>query len=355
MTPLSKILKTFLWFFVVSFSITTIILWAIRSTDEHLYGYTPNPDAVAEFLAELDEPLFADAGQEAILQAKQADTFLYRSLNRAYLARYGKEFVVGRQGIGDCVAWAWCHGLHISQSIDWELGKIPDAPLEPCVESVYGGSRVEARNKPEGSGGYRDGSFGAAAARWVKDWGVVYRDKILNHDLVSYDKNRCKRWGNFGNGGEGDEHRLDAVAKNHPATYVALVKTWDECAAALESGFPVVVCSSYGFSSKRDEEGFAIPDGKRSGTWMHAMVLCGIRYKKNGSPRDAALCLNSWGPRWNSGGKWPSDQPDGSFWIEKNTVAGMLSGKDSFAVGSIDGFPFRDLDHGAWTAPPPNE
>ena len=48
-----------------------------------------------------------------------------------------------------------------------------------------------------------------------------------------------------------------------------------------------------------------------------------------------------------------SDQPAGSFWVEKAVADRMLSGGDSFAVGSIDGFGFRELNNGNWFQPPP--
>lgn len=311
------------------------------------FGYTPNPEGVQEFLTELEQPLFAQAGAEAIREAKGVDTFLYRSLSRAHQARYGRPFVVGEQGIGDCVSWGWAHGVWISQAIDWELGKLPEPPLAPATEAVYGGSRVEARNKPEGGGGWSDGSYGGAAARWVRDWGVVYREKVLEHDLTAYSPKRAKDWGNWGAGGKGDGGKLDAEAKKHPAKYVSLVRTWDEAAAAIESGYPVAVCSMQGFASVRDSDGFC----KGSGTWAHCMCFVGVRY----GSRPGLLCLNSWGPSWVGGPRWPDDMPEGSFWVEKAVADRMLSGGDSFAVGSVDGFGFRDLHHGNWFQPPPNK
>lgn len=308
------------------------------------FGYTPNPDGVAEFLKELEEPLFAQAGADAIREAKGVDTFLYRSLYKAHQARYGRQFVVGEQGIGDCVSWGWAHGVWIAQAIDWELGRLPEPPLAPATESIYGGSRVEARNKPEGGGGWSDGSYGGAAARWCRDWGVIYREPIGGVDLTTYSAERAKQWGNWGNGGQGDKGKLDAEAKRHPARYVSLVRTWSEAAAAIESGYPVVVCSMQGFNSLRDQDGFC----KASGTWAHCMCFIAVRYDRPG-----LLCLNSWGPTYVGGKRWPDDQPEGSFWVEKSTADRMLSGGDSFAVGSIDGFGFRDLHHGNWFQPPP--
>jgi hypothetical protein len=324
----------------------------IGDIDAENFGWRPNPAGVREFLAELEQPLFRDAGADAIREARGVDTFLYRALYKAHQARYGTPFVCGRQMIGDCVSWGWMHGVWISQSIDWQTGRLPDPPLQPCTESIYGGSRVEARNKPgDGAspyGGWSDGSYGAAAARFVRDWGVVYREP--GGPLAVYSGDRAKQWGAYGNGGQGDGGKLDLVAKKHPATHVALVRTWDEAASAIESGFAIPVASDQGFASTTDGQGYAAA----SGSWQHEMVFCAVRYKANGSPSDALLCLNSWGPRWISyQGKFPEDQPDGSFWVRRETVERMLGQGDSFAVGSVSGFGFRELDNGAFFMPLP--
>ena len=79
------------------------------------FGYTPNPEGVREFLAELDQPLFRDAGAETIAKAKHVDTFLYRPMYRAHAARYGKPWRCIRQGIGDCVSMGWGeHAVYIA-------------------------------------------------------------------------------------------------------------------------------------------------------------------------------------------------------------------------------------------------
>ena len=325
------------------------------SADDN-YGYRPDPRGVEAFLAELPEPLFRQAGEETIREAKGVDTFLYRSAVKAHQTLYGKPWVVERQGIGDCVSWGWAHGIWIAQAIDWETGRLAQPPPFPSTEAIYGGSRVEARGRSgDGSspvGGYSDGSYGAAAARWVRDWGVVYREQIGGHDLRVYSAQRAKAWGAYGNGGQGDGGKLDTLAKKHPAGHVALVTTWAEAAAAIEAGFPIPVASMQGFASQTDAQGYAAA----SGQWAHQMCFVAVRYQKNGSPSDALLCLNSWGPRWLTyKGKFPLDQPDGSFWVSRPTVESMLRAKDSFAVGSVAGFGWRDLHNGNWLAPAPPE
>jgi hypothetical protein len=325
----------------------------LDTAEAELFGYTPNPAGVQAFLDELGEDrYFAQAAPEAMAKAVEVDTFLYRSMDRAHRARYGKPFVVGRQGIGDCVSWGAMHAVYCSESVTWDLGKTPEAPLMPATESIYGGSRVEARNKPEGAGGWSDGSYGGAAARWLRDWGVIYRKKYDNGiDLTTYSAERAKQWGNYGNGGQGDGGRLDVVAKKSPARYVVAIKTWEELVAAVTCGFPVTIASNVGFASRTDDSGVLLPQGQ----WNHMMMICAVRFRSSAPPGvravDAALILNSWGPKgWISyAGKYPADQPDGSFWATKDVVQRILSQNDSYAIGDVQtGFRWRDIHHGNW-------
>jgi hypothetical protein len=329
----------------------------LDTAESQYFGYRPDPAGVAAFLEELGEDrYFAQAAPEAMAKAERKDTFLYRSMDRAHRARYGKPFVVGKQGIGDCVAWGAMHAVYCSESLTWDLGKTPEPPLMPAECAIYGGSRVEARNKNgDGTspvGGWSDGSFGGAAARWLRDWGVVYRQPFpeLGYDLTTYSAERAKQWGAYGNGGQNDRGRLDAIAKKTPARYVVAVKTWDECVAALTAGFPITIASMQGFSNRTDASGILAP----SGNWAHQMCLIAIRFKENSPPGvkavDACLVLNSWGTKWLSyGGKFPSDQPDGSFWAEKHVIENILRQNDSYAIGDIKtGFAWRDIHHGNW-------
>lgn len=332
----------------------------LDKAEQTYFGYQPDPAGVAEFLAELGpDRYFAQAAPEAMEKSARIDTFLYRAMDAAHRSRYGKPFVVGKQGIGSCVAWGAMHAVYCSESLTWSLGKSPEPPLMPATESIYGGSRVEARNRPEGSGGWSDGSYGGAAARWLRDWGVIYRKPYPNGiDLTNYSAEREKNWGNWGNGGQGDNGRLDAIAKKTPARHVVAVRTWDELVAAITAGFPVTIASSQGFTNRTDESGVLAP----SGVWMHQMMICAVRFRENTPPPkdgksiraiDAALILNSWGPRWLAyAGKFPADQPDGSFWAEKHVIERILAQGDSYAIGDIKtGFAWRDIHHGEWLQP----
>jgi hypothetical protein len=350
------------WRYVVTSLLIGVAVWiatrglwhaerALLGTDGR-FGYRPDPEGTRKFLDELGtERYFADAAGEAMQKAAEVDTFLYRYMDKAHRQVYGSPFVVGRQLIGDCTSWGAMHAVYAAESVDWSLGKLQRAPLMASSEAIYGGGRVEARGlNGDGRspvGGWSDGSTGSSCARWLKNWGVVYRTKENGLELYSGD--RAKQYGAYGCGGQGDGGKLDAVAKAHPCRHVVLVRTWDELAAALTAGFPVTVASNQGFSSRTDDVGVAAP----SGVWMHQMCLVGIRFASQSPPGvravDAALCLNSWGPAWCSyAGKYPADQVAGSFWIERPVVERMLSQLDSWAIGRVDGWAWDKLDHGNW-------
>lgn len=313
------------------------------------FGYEPDPVGAAEFLESLDVRFFADAAPDAMAKAEEVDTFLYRAMDAASRERYGKPFAPQRQGIGDCVSWGAAHAVYCAEAVEWQLGERDECPTFPSTEALYGGSRVEARGK-DGSGerpvgGWSDGSTGYAAAKWLRDWGVIYRREYKQHDLRDYSSDRAKQWGAYGCGGRDDNGRLDRVATETPCKHVVNVRTWEELVAAITSGYPVTIASSQGFTKTRDEDGFC----EASGTWMHQMMLAGLRFKKQGGgsqPRDGALVINSWGDYVN-GGKWPDDQPDGTFWAERDVVERILAQGDSWAIAEVE-FKWRDISHDNW-------
>lgn len=324
------------------------------------FGYEPNPEGVQDFMRELPQPYFRQAGAEAMAKAQGIDTFLYRSVLKAHRARYGKDFVVGRQEIGSCVAWGAMHAVYCAESVSWELGEISEPPLMPVTSVIYGGSRVEARGKdPQGfdgssaKGGFGDGSYGAAAARWLRDWGVVYAKDypgIFDYTTDGFTGSREKEEGAYGAGGKGDNYRVDTLAKQHPCKHVVKVENWDELCAALEAGFPCTVASGQGFSSRTDEYGIS----EARGSWSHQMVIWAVAHAKNGrTPEDVACIGNSWGPRWISyaGKKIDPLMPDGSFWAKRAVVERMIRG-DTWAIGRVDGFKWKDIHHKNWFQPP---
>lgn len=325
--------------------------WIAAPADRLEFGYRPDPEGTRAFLATLDEPYFAQAGVEAMAKASGRDTFLYRSMLRAHVSRYKKPFVVGRQENGSCVAWGAMHGVYAAESISWELGEASEPPMMPSTEAIYGGARCQAMNRT--FAGWSDGATGFGAAKWLKNWGVIYRqDYGGGIDLTNYSASLEKNWGAYGAGGESGRAKIEEEAKKHQCRHVVAVRSWAELCAALEAGFPVTLASSQGFSSHLGPRGIS----EASGTWMHQMVALSVAYKANGSPDDLVLILNSWGPRWQTGleNRWPEDMPAGSFWARRRVVEGMLG--DAWAIGSVEtGFKWRDIHNGNWLQPVPPE
>ena len=59
---------------------------------------------------------------------------------------------------------------------------------------------------------------------------------------------------------EGVPDDLEALAKDHPVRGVVNVRSWEEeCHSAIRNGYPVLVCSSQGFTIKRDAGGVLQP------------------------------------------------------------------------------------------------
>lgn len=318
------------------------------------FGYLPDPSATEEFLSELDEPLFRQAGADCMKNVQRKDTFLWRYADEAHAAVYGKPFTAWNQGnAGTCVSFGWGVGSYIGQAVSWKAGELEKPPLLVATEPLYAGSRTYGRMPPVTFAGWSDGSFGAAAARWVsgkcrdKDvGGILYREVVGKYDLTRYSIDRSREWGAYG-----PPREIAVEAAKHRALAVAQVLTWDELVAAITSGYCVPICSDVGFAATnvRDKDGF-LP---RGGSWSHCMCVVGLRFADGPGKKDGACVLNSWGTAWVTGGKWPSDQPDGSFWVSRQDIESILRQGDSFAIGGVDGFKWRKLEHKEWMTPSP--
>lgn len=332
--------------------------------DQHGMGYVPNEAGVRQFLSELDEPMFAQAGAECIAKAQGKDAYLYRLVNEAHQKKYGTPFTPWNQGQhGSCVSFGWAAGSYFAQCVDHMTGKQPECPLLVATEPIYGGSRTAARLPPVKFAGWSDGSYGAAAARWVAGLksgvgGIVYRQQYGEYDLTEYSIPRSKEWG-----AHGCPEEIGQAGMKHTARAVALCEDWDSLTAALESGYVVPCCSNIGFAKTniRDADGF-LPRGS---SWSHCMLMCSVKYARNSvadgpepkmqSPRDGILVLNSWGSGWVRGAKHPADQPDGTFWITREDAEAILKQSDSFVIGGVNGFQWRDIHHGGWMGKPKPE
>ncbi len=193
-----------------------------------------------------------------------------------------------------------------------------------CEEAVYGGSRVEV-----GGGRIRgDGSVGAWAAEWVRDWGGLPRGVYGRHDLTKYDPARCRQWG-----GSGVPDELEPEAKKYPAGSTTLVRNWDEAKRALANGSGIAGCSDQGFSRQRDSRGVC----RAQGSWAHCMCLDGYHTDEQG--REYGHIENSWGPDYHVGPVGWGEPSTAGFWAESKVIDRMLKAGDSWAFSAVKGFP----------------
>jgi len=228
-----------------------------------------------------------------------------------------------RQTTGDCVSHGTRNACDVSRAVEIDVHRDREAWLaRGATEAIYGA---------RGHGG--QGMSCARAATFVSESGGILVRKNYEGvaDFSKYNGNMGARWGSRGL----PDNVID-VANDHQIKTVSLVRTVEEARDALANGYGLAVCSSYGFSNKRDKNGFA----KVSGSWAHCMAW--IACDDTGS-EPAFLVQNSWG-KWNDGGhpEW-GKIPDGSFLIHADAAAGMLKQNGSYAFSQFDGFPVQKL------------
>ena len=247
------------------------------------------------------------------------------------------SFLANGSIVHNCVSQAWGLSVDILDAIQISRGK-GEWIAKAATEVIYAGGRVEV-----GDGRIRgDGMHGSLAGNWCKDYGILLRKPYLDgkYDFSEYSGSKARKWAHkcrtctpWG-GGVPDE--LEPLAKEHPVKTITLVTSWEQARDALYNGYPIAVCSSYGFDSDRDSQGFA----EHNTIWYHSMALAGM---DDTNKRPGGLFINSWGD-WIKG---PTrlDQPSGSFWVDAGVIDEMLKQEDSFALSNYIGYPRQKLDY----------
>lgn len=289
-------------------------------------GWIDDPAAVEAVMNDLPFPVFSDIWTPIKDSGKGKRVLLYDFIRKASNGEYPKR----KQTIGDCVAHGAAYAVDAVKSVDIILkNEFEEWVEETATEDIYAGSRVQI-----GGGRIRgDGSIGAWAARYVNEYGALPRGKYGNVDLTTYSGSKARSWGR---GGAGVPKSLIPTAKKHPIQTVSQVTTYEEVRDLIANGYAVTIASMQGFSSKRDSEGFARPQG----SWAHQMSILAVddEYKRPG-----VLVQNSWGT-WNSGPK-RHDQPNGSFWVDAEEIERRILKKgDSWAFSGYEGFKPRELN-----------
>jgi hypothetical protein len=287
------------------------------------FGWIRDPQASESIASKLPCPRFQDTDAFRNDEPGPDDVYLWDACRKVT----GDLLPPRDQGsVGACVGFGTAAAVEHLMCVQAAVAA-RETFRELAPEIIYAGSRVEiGGNRIRG-----DGSVGAWAARFVHDYGVLPRDNYRRLDLTIYDAKRCR---SLGRTGVPDD--LEPIAKEHPVRAITNVRSFEECRAAIRNGYPMIVCSSQGFTMTRDADGFCQP----SGTWMHCLAIVGIR----GGDRPGAFLLNSWGAKTHSGPRGAGNPSPAGFWADAEIVDRMLHEGDSWAFSEFEGFPARKLD-----------
>jgi hypothetical protein len=271
-------------------------------------------------------PAFSET---AAFRAVQGEEPTHVYLWDAYRRLYGTNPPERDQGsVGSCVSFGTAHAIEMTLANQVLLGFAGEF-RDVAQEVIYGGGRVEV-----GGGRIRgDGCVGAWAAKFVKQWGIVPRGVTGRYDLSRYDVDRCRAWGRTGVPDD-----LEPEAKKHPVGDAAQVTTWTEAKKALANGYGIAICSSQGFTTRRDPNGVCQPRG----TWNHCMSLDG--YHVDSDAREYGHITNSWGDNTHTGPVGWGNPNKAGFWADSRTIERMLRQDDSWAFSGVTGFPARKID-----------
>lgn len=289
-------------------------------------GWLDIPEVARYFVANNTNPYLSQVNADIRGTGKGKIALLWPFLEQVT----GGPLVPHAQETGDCVSHATGLGIDILTAVQIVKRKSPQRWVAPAAtEIIYAGGRIEIAKK-----NYKQtwsaGMTGTVAAEFIKRYGVLLRQKYLNKwDFTDYSGQVAQQ---LGRTGVPDE--LEPLCKLHPVGNVALVRSYDEARDCVYNGYPVVLCSSQGFSTRggRDKDGFLAPSRN---PWMHSMLLAGIDDEYT---RPGGLIINSWGSTWINGPK-RHNQPDGSFWADSSVIDRICRQGDTIALSCYAGYP----------------
>jgi hypothetical protein len=226
---------------------------------------------ITEHLMEISKyAYFGDGAKRIVGSGKGKLSTPYKSVYK-----FDKNPYNERQVTGDCVSHSTRNAVDVTRAVEIDIKKNKKSWIaRGATEAIYG-----AR------GGSFQGMSCARAATFVsKDGGVLVRKNYKGVvDLTNYQGMLGAGWG-----GRGLPDKVLDLANDHQVKTVSLVRTVEEARDALANGYGISVCSMYGFSSTRDKNGFAKPQG----SWAHAMAWIAC---DDTSSEPAFLVQNSWG------------------------------------------------------------
>lgn len=287
-------------------------------------------------------------------------------------AKWPKMWPSPPQTTGSCVSKAGKNVSVILIGVEAAAGT-PD----PVTGKVEGFPDISERAEQQGVVasepiyGYRGHSGqGASCDRLIRYMttvgGVILRQNYeeIGIDLTDAKDGLGARWG-----GRGTPEALNLIGRNHQIRTATDCPNHEVVRDFCANGYPNWACSGYGWSGKRDANGYS----KMTTRWGHSWITMGYDDRPStiaiyGFP--IALYNHDWG-RWNSGPRDIRDSaeyvpahlkaewiakglvnpqtgniliPEGSMWID----ARLLDNCDCTAISNLNGFPRRELpDYGA--------
>ena len=293
-----------------------------KCLDQYVAGFVGSicdHDDTNKLMGELRQPLFTFAAHRLENSGRHQVSLPFRSV-----LHFDKNAYEEIQTTGDCVSHSTRNASDISRAVEIHAGENEGWHYRGATEAIYG-SRAH--------GG--QGMMCSQAARFVNsEGGLLLRKDYGFEDFSVYDSRKGTKWGR-----RQVPRQVVSEAQKHQVSTVSLITTALEARDALSNGYGLSVCSSFGFNTVRDRDGFCF----RSGRWNHAMAWIGC---DDLSDRKGFLIQNSWG-NYVTGPK-RHGQPDGSFWIDWKTAEKMIDQRGAWAFSNVDGFPARKLpDYGA--------
>lgn len=300
-------------------------------------GAKYDPEAREALYASLPEP----DGEKVAMQYGLAESgagklsipFIYSH------QQYPKCWPCPGQETGDCVGHGGKNAIFVLCGVECAL-EIPDEVTGlfegwPVVSDRGEDNGVFAFEPIYGDRGH--GGQGASCDRLIQhvtSWGGAMLRQ--NYPEIDLDLTDIKTSVAIGWGRSQTPENVRAIAKQHQVRSATDCSGHEVVRDFVHNGFPIWVCSGYGWSSQRDENGYS----KRSGSWSHSWIIMGyddrdVTKQKYGFP--LALYNHDWGI-WNEGGRrilgTDIDIPEGSMWID----ARLLDNCDCTAMAGFTGF-----------------
>src|SRR5215469_10583037 len=174
-----------------------------------------------------------------------SDLYLWNFCKKVFKANLPTH----KQVPNDCVSHAFGEAIEYLQCAMIANNQRPDLQFNfVSTEAIYALARKQNGQflpgcVPEGphSGG---GTRPTYALKALSQYGVLPRDEYPDYDLTEYDPQLAVKFGN-----NGLPPGLEARTRDYPlkADNQTAVRTFEEAAAAIRAGYPVVVGSHIGF------------------------------------------------------------------------------------------------------------